>query len=445
MSERSVNSVPRFTKTYVDKAQPGPIDPETKRVRPLLYWETATGGFGLRVGEGTKSFFVQRKIGGVSKRFTLGRYGVLTVEEARRKARKVLDKMGDGIDPKAERDAAVVKGMTLRDALALYCSDPKRNVKTSEASRGYLEKYLPKRWLDRPLAELGTDAGRKEINRLHKEIARDVAKGVHALSNVDGRKRPRKDRTGEATANQTMYAFRAVWNRAMRASAALPVSPTINVDWFVLAKKRAALDYNLLPKWYEAVCKLEFAERRDFLLLAIRTGLRSNDLKTLRWEHVHLDQRRIHLPKPKGGTRRAFDLPLSDQLVALLTTRKQEHAASMEKKLLPPQAKPWVFGSWSESGHIVEGHANVEGVEYVVHELRNTFATVAQSRAGVPQEKVAALLNHGGKTITDRYTGRPLEDLRGPMQKISDAFEELFQQPTTVPDNVVPLKRKAKG
>lgn len=52
---------------------------------------------------GAKTFFVRRLVNGRDMRVTIDRYGVLTVEEARGKARKLLERMREGIDPVRER------------------------------------------------------------------------------------------------------------------------------------------------------------------------------------------------------------------------------------------------------------------------------------------------------------------------------------------------------
>lgn len=52
-----------------------------------LHWDDELKGFGLRVtSAGVKSFILQKRIHGKDHRITLGRYGEITTEQARKDA-----------------------------------------------------------------------------------------------------------------------------------------------------------------------------------------------------------------------------------------------------------------------------------------------------------------------------------------------------------------------
>ena len=63
-------------------------------------------GFAVRVtASGVKSFVVEKLVNGKVRRMTIGRYGEITVEQARSEAQKLLGKIATGIDPRAEQQA----------------------------------------------------------------------------------------------------------------------------------------------------------------------------------------------------------------------------------------------------------------------------------------------------------------------------------------------------
>src|SRR5215212_2045691 len=87
----------KITKTAVDQL-PLPTNGY------VLYWDHVLHGFGVRVTpHGVKSFIVQQRIHGRDRRITLGRHGVLTVEQARKAAKRLLGEIASGHDPLAER------------------------------------------------------------------------------------------------------------------------------------------------------------------------------------------------------------------------------------------------------------------------------------------------------------------------------------------------------
>ena len=80
---------------------------------------------------------------------------------------------------------------------------------------------------------------------------------------------------------------------------------------------------------------------RDFLLMALFTGMRRGELMRLRWENVDLAARTLHLPTTKNGD--PLNLPLATYLADLLTKRKKQAGRS-----------PFVFPGPGKDGHLVE-------------------------------------------------------------------------------------------
>src|SRR5690606_16254929 len=70
-------------------------------------WDELLPGFGVRVTRGgVRTFFVRYRVAGAQRRMTLGRYPVLSLAEARERAREALAAAAAGEDPAvARRDA----------------------------------------------------------------------------------------------------------------------------------------------------------------------------------------------------------------------------------------------------------------------------------------------------------------------------------------------------
>ncbi len=406
-----------LTKRSVEAAQPRVLEDGTTRQK--LYFDTRLRGFGVCVGTTTKTYFVQGYVKGRSTRPTIGRHGVLTVEQARKKALKLLAQLEDDIDPTEEKRKQRVRGFTLREALELYLGTLKATNRSARTIDGYkyvIEKYL-KDWLDRPLAEITRD----DAHRRHQKIATDIGAGRYAGEYSNGRKRKRREGQGRSTADAVMVAFRAIWNRALRAHPELPVCPTINVDLFRVKREKTELPLSRLHEWHKHVLEIENPIRRDYLLFALHTGLRRGDGTTTRWEHVDFKRGVLRVPHPKGGEERAFELPLTDYLVKLLKTRKKENDEVFEDS-------PWVFPAVSakNGGHIAEPREEFDGIQWKPHDTRRWFQRAAES-LDVSPYAIKLLVNHKlpGGDVTAKYLDLELERLRPVMEAIAAKLREL--------------------
>src|SRR5271155_2752128 len=90
----------RFTKRSLDRAD--------ARERPFFLWDGQLKGLGARVDpSGAKTFVLRYRPKGYGargpKRFiTIGKFGVITVDEARNRAREILGVVASGDDPAAD-------------------------------------------------------------------------------------------------------------------------------------------------------------------------------------------------------------------------------------------------------------------------------------------------------------------------------------------------------
>src|SRR5450432_596878 len=92
--------MPRLTKRFIDTETP-------RATGDTVIWDDEIPGFGLRVKPGgARSFLIQyRNVNGRSRRLTLGRYGVITPDDARTRARLALADVARGHDPAETKNA----------------------------------------------------------------------------------------------------------------------------------------------------------------------------------------------------------------------------------------------------------------------------------------------------------------------------------------------------
>lgn len=384
----------KFTKTALDAV---PLVAKDEGRAQRLYFDTEQPGFGFCVGMKARTFFYQRDVDGKSVRTTIGRFGTeYTLKQAQDEARELAIRMRKGVNPNREKEQRRITGLTFGDALDMHLgSNKKRSARTLGDYRYLSDQYLSD-WLTKPL----TEVTRKDCRERHQKIGKD---------------------NGPYVANSAFRVFRAAYNGALKIHAELGVNPTIAVDWFPEERRKAAIPSADVAAWHKEVLGIANPIRRDYLRFVLFTGLRRESAATVEWEHVKWDRKALLIPSPKGGETRAFELPLSDELIALLKARK---ACETTKTFFPKS--PWVFPADSKSGHIAEPKEKL-GVKFTVHGLRNTFITVAES-LDVSSYAIKMLVNHSlpdRGDVTGGYMSIELERLRAPMQQITDKLKVL--------------------
>jgi len=370
------------------------------------YWDDTVKGFGIRVGKTSKTYIAQRDICRKTCIFSIGKHTVYNADDARKAAKEALVEMGKGINLNDKKRAAAVSGTTLREAADMYfSSSEERAAVTIQGYQDHLKRYLHV-WIDKELK----DITRKMTRELHQKIAKQHGKYV---------------------ANGAMRTFRAIWNRTMREDETLPCCPTINVDWFKEYRKQSPIPPEELSAWYQEIMQQKNPVRRDVNLVMLFTGLRRTDAATVRFEDINFVKKTLHRPKPKGGSKRAFTIPVTDFVMDIFKQRKEEN-----KIFFPGSA--WVFPAWSASGHIMEPKEGA--MKWSAHRLRDSYTTVANC-AGLPVYDIEVLTNHrpANSSVTAGYVRQSIEQLRISQQKITDYLLSCIFPVPNDDNKVVPL------
>lgn len=428
----------KLTKGAIDRvAKPGTCNAD------LLYWDTEPKGFGLRVTPtGKATFIVQGRVDGTAKeaRITIGPYGVFTVDQARSVAREHLRTMRMGSDPRDLKRQDEAMKVTLEQVCNAYVERPG---KLKESSKAEMKRHVKKAlaaWANRPIVAITED----DVRKRHREL---VEKGL------DGK------RGAPASANAAFVALRILLNYAARQHRRADGSPLIQHNPVAVLKDHWAklgsrtdryIDRRKIGEVWNALVKARATPKNrdhlsaiDLTIFALLTGCRRNEAATLTWDRVNIDDDDPsncwwHLDDRKRGD--PIWLPLSSQTVALLKLRPR-------LKLADGTEGPFVFPSWSKTGHITDARAPMELVSEIagkhlsLHDLRRSFTNYAMRECLIEKFRTDLLTGH--RPAQDDITSRSYLDLarldwlQPEVQKIGDWIER--QAAVAAAKNVVPL------
>lgn len=385
----------KITKTGVDKLTP----PDTKdgKKTQKFYRDSTIPGFAVRITSGGAiSFIVEKRINGKVKRQTLGRYGAVTVEQAKKMAQAFIGSIAKGDDPIAERKAKAVLAISLEEAFNDYVIS--RNDLKASTIHDYQRSINGpfKQWKDKKLIDITKDM----VETKHRDY---------------GSKSP-------ARANNAMRVLRAIFNHAMHKYEDAQGNPIITVNpvdrisqtraWYTIKPRENYIKPHQLKDWYEATLLLNNETTRDYLYLLLFTGLRRGEASRLMWKDVDFKDRTLTILETKNH--QTHTLPLSHFLYVLLEERKSYSESD------------YVFPSRAKCGYLTEPRTAVtkvcenSGVTFALHDLRRTFSTYAES-LDISGYALKRLLNHKDPNdVTARYIVSDTERLREPMQKITD-------------------------
>lgn len=415
--------MPKLTKTIIDRIKPGPKDE--------FHWCSETRGFGMRMTPtGKLTFVVQGRVKGTNKslRETIGAFGIFTVDQAREVAKEHLRSMRLGIDPRDARKADAAMKVTLWQVMEDYVSRPhKLKASSGDEYRRHVEDVLTA-WKDRPIVAITED----DVRKRHRELME------HGL---------RGKRAAPASANAAMVTLRILVNfanRQYRRADGSPLIPRNPVDvlkdhWAPLGsrtqryidKSKIGLVWNKLKEMRGDPMNLGALAGIDLVMLALLTGARRMELASLTWDRVNINDDNpancsFHLPDNKAS--REIFLPLSSQAVALLKDR-------WATRPCPPVAEesPFVFPSWSDTGHVMDARGTMETVSKVagkhlsLHDLRRTFTNISLRECLIEKFRTDLLTNHEpdqADTTSRNYLDLTnLSWLQPEVQRIADWIE----------------------
>jgi integrase len=374
-------------------------------------------GFGVRVlPSGQKTYLIQYRANGRTRRVKVGRHGTLTVDEARKRARELL-----GCVAKGENPAAEISDHRRAPTMAAICD---RFYEVHVVLRCKpTTQYEYKRCLELIIKpQLGTfkvvDVKRADISELHHENAHRPYQANRVLGVLS-----------------KMFNLMEIWGLRPDGS-----NPCRHVMKYPERRRENFLDLTQIAQLSRTLqaCLADGSESPQVVgafYLLMFTGCRLSEIQFAKWDYV--EGKSLCLPDSKTGARR---IPLSHDALQVLERipRIEENefiiAGAVSGQAITDMQKPW---------RRIRGLAGFPKLR--IHDLRHSFASNAIQQ-GIDLFTVGKLLGHSQMQTTMRYAH--IAD--GPLQKAANLIGDAMRGsmgpilpvlPPVIRSNVVPLRR----
>lgn len=381
----------RISKATVDAATPSAVG-------DVVVWDDRIAGFGLKVTpSGSKVYLYRYRIarpGQASqtapRKYTIGRHGSLTPDQARKRAQELAALVSQGIDPRqqeleaiADRDRAEARAgeqeRAKRDLafrriagiwLTHYEDDMARRKSSVDMARLVVRRYLLPALGDLPMPEIGRTDLQPVLDAIPSQ-KRGMRRAVFAYASV-------------------------LWGWALRrgyVEANLLI--TMEKPPAPAARDRVLGDGELALVWRAS----EAAPMvwGVFFRLLVLTGQRRGEVSGMMWEELDRKSAVWVIPPARAKNGKAHLVPLSDAAVAQLDLAAGGCDWPQRGYVLTTTSRSAVSGISKAKAALDAATQRLNDGEAIpqwrLHDLRRTVATGLQ-RLGVRFEVTEAVLNH---------------------------------------------------
>ena len=364
--------------------------------KDTVFWDRELTGFGVRVyPTGARVYIAQARGPEGPKRVAVGRHGVINAEEARKRAALIIARVKAGeeavpepMKPSGGPSVAEVAARYLTEYVSVRCKPS-----TAAATRSVLEKHITPALGRLPLAAVE----RAQVAELHQRLYETPAVANMAVG-----------------ALSSMYRLACEWGLVPDG---VP-NPCRSIVKYPGRKRERFLTDEEFMRLGRVLDEVETrggasAPAVAAIRLLALTGCRRNEILTLRWEDVALDENELRLPDTKTGAR---VVPLPARAVELLAALPRE------------PGNPWVITGKKPGTHlrqiddawkIIRECAGLTGVR--LHDLRHLYASRALA-LGESLTMIGRLLGHKQIETTARYAHLARDSAQEAAERIAESI-----------------------
>ncbi len=383
----------KLTKRLVDAAEP--------REKDYVIWDDELPGFGLRVfASGKRSYVLQYRALGRSRRYTIGLHGVWTAEAARQEAKVQLGRVAQGDNPAEERQLDH-NAITVKELCTLYLDDlnaglilgkggrPKKPT-TIVTDTGRIERHI--------IPLLGTrrvkDLTKADINKVLKDIMAGKTRVSVKTKKLRGKAIVRG---GAGTATRTVGLLGGILTYAVEAGiiTSNPAHGLRKPKDNVRKRRLSEAEYRTLGEMLRKAAEEErYAMTVDIIRQIALTGCRRSEMISLKWTEADTEASCLRLEDSKEGESiRPIGLPV----VEYLEQRRTDEAGTY---VFPGRGEDNAFGSFPNHWEQLFKDSPLSDV--TPHVLRHSFASIAND-LGFTEVTIAALVGHSKGSVTSKY------------------------------------------
>ena len=382
----------KLTKRAIDGLKPDASG------RDVFVWDDELKGFGVRMKpSGAAAYLIQYKTPQrKTRRLAFGKVTILTPEEARAKARKLLAEVADGADPSADRHANR-NALTIAELCDQYLDAARAGLVTTRFNKAKKASTIA---IDegRVARHIKPLIGSTIVASLTRPAVQKMADAIAAGKTAGTFKTKARGKAvvegGAGTAARVVELLGGIWTWAEKRGLASGANPVHGVqkirgdakDRVLSAEELAKLGKamrELAPRWPAAVAALR--------LVAV-TGLRREEACGLRWSEIDRASSCLRLRATKTGrSMRPIGKAAFDVLDAQPTNKSDWAFPNVRN-----------YGSADLKKHIAAIFDAAGLKDARSHDLRRTFGSIAADE-GYGDATIGELLGHARRGVTERH------------------------------------------